>query len=99
MVSILLGVWNGGGVCCCPAQCSGAARALLIPLQYSSVLLSCRALLLARRCGAWVVSVCLWCSCGGVSSVRSPLVVVEGGAIVDGGVPSWMVGGMVSEGR
>lgn len=28
-----------------------------------------------------------------------PLVVVEGGAIVDGGVPLWMVGGMVSEGR
>ena len=28
-----------------------------------------------------------------------PLVVVEGGAVVDGGVPSWVVGGMVSEGR
>ena len=45
--------------------------------------------------GVWcVVGVCLWCSCGGVSSVRSPPLVV-----VDGGVPSWMVGGMVSEGR
>lgn len=43
-------------------------------------------------CGVWVVSVCLWCSCGGVSSVRSPLVVVEGGAVVDGGVPlRWWV--------
>ena len=38
-----------------------------------------------RVCGVWVVSVCLCCSCGGVSSVRSPLVVVDGGAIVDGG--------------
>lgn len=56
MVSILLGVWNGGGVyCCCLAQCSGMARALLIPLQYSSVLLSCRALFLAG------CVVCGWC--------------------------------------
>lgn len=86
MVSILLGVWNGGGVCCCcPAQCSGVARVPLIPLQCWRVLLSCRALFLARYCGVGV-GVCLWCSCGGVSSVRSPLVVVEGGAIVDGGV-------------
>lgn len=60
---------------------------------------SCRALFFARCCGVWVVGVCLCCSCGGVSSVRSPLVVVVGGAIVDGGVLSWMVGGMVSEGR
>ena len=46
----------------------------------------------------WVrVSVC--CSCGGVSSVRSPLTLVEDGAIVDGGVAWRMVGGMVSEGR
>ena len=87
MVSILLGVWNGGGVCCCcPAQCSGAARALLIPLRCWRVLSSCRALFLARCCGVWVVSVSLCCSCGGVSSVCSPLVVVEGGAIVNGGV-------------
>ena len=87
MVSILLGVWNGGGVCCCrPAQCCGAARALLIPLQCWRVLLSCRALFLARCVVCGVVSVCLRCSCGGVSSVRSPLVVVEGGAVVDGGV-------------
>lgn len=28
-----------------------------------------------------------------------PLTLVVGGAVVDGGVPSWMVGGMVSEGR
>lgn len=88
MVSILLGVWNGGGVCCCcPAQCSGVARALLIPLQCWRVLQSCRALLPIRSgVVVWVVSVCLWCSCGGVSSVRFPLVVVEGGAVVDGGV-------------
>lgn len=50
-------------------------------------------------CGVWVVGARLWCSCGGVSSVCSPLVVVEGGAVVDGGVSLWMVGGMVSEGR
>lgn len=44
------------------------------------------------------VGVCLWCSCGGVSSVHSPLTVLGGGAIVDGGVAQRMVGGMVSEG-
>ena len=33
-----------------------------------------------------VACVCLWCSCGGVSCVCSPLVVVVGGAVVDGGV-------------
>lgn len=100
MVSILLGVWNGGGVCCCcPARCSGVARALLIPVQCWRVLLSCRALFFARCvvCGWASVSVC--CSCGGVSSVRSSLTVVEGGAIVDGGVCVVVVGGMVSEGR
>lgn len=86
MVSVLLGVRNGGGVrCCCPAQCSGAARTLLVPLQHSSVLrhvVHCS----LRVCGVWGVSVCLWCSRGGVSSVYSPLVVVVGGTIMDGGV-------------
>ena len=39
MVSILIGVWNGGGVRRCrPAQCSGVARALLVPLQCWRVL-------------------------------------------------------------
>ena len=47
---------------------------------------------LCRVCGVRVVSVRLWCSCGGVSSVRYPLAVVEGGAVV-------VVGGMVREGR
>lgn len=44
--------------------------------------------------GVWCVwvSVSVWCSCGGVSSVCSPLVVVVGGAVV-------VVGGMVGEGR
>ena len=37
-------------------------------------------------CGYVRVCVCLWCSCGGVSSVCSPLAVVVGGAVVDGGV-------------
>lgn len=100
MASIFLGVWNGGGVyCCCRAQYSGVTRALLVPLQCWRVLLSCRALFLAGCCGVWVACVCLCCLCGGVSSVRSPLTVVAGGAIVDGGVLSWMVGGMVREGR
>ena len=49
--------------------------------------------------GVRVVDVCLCCSCGGVSSVRSPLVVVEGGAVVDGGVLLWRWGGVVEEGR
>lgn len=87
--------------CVLPLSCPvrGAACALLIPLQCWRVLLSCRALFPAQVCGVRVVGVCLCCSCGGVSSVCSPLVVVEGGAIVDGGLPSWMVGGMVREGR
>lgn len=80
-------------------RCSGVARALLIPLQCWRVLLSCRALLPVRSGVVVWVSVSVWCSCGGVFSVRSPLTVVVGGAVVDGGVPSWMVGGMVSEGR
>lgn len=55
----LCGVWNGGGVYrCCPAQCGGVARALLIPVQCWRVLLSCRAPLLAGCCG---VSVSVWC--------------------------------------
>ena len=33
--------------------------------------------------------VCLCCSCGGVSSVHSPLVVVVGGAIAEGRVALW----------
>jgi len=94
MVSILLGVWNGGGeCCCCPAQCSGMARAPLVPLQYWRVLQCVSCTVLCQVGGVWVVSVCLWCSCGGVSSVRSP---PRRGWWVG---LSWMVGGMVSEGR
>lgn len=87
MVSILLGVWNGGGVCCCcPARCGGVARAPAHPTAVlaSTAVVSCT--VRCRVCGAWVVSVCLWCSCGGVSSVHPPPLVVVGGAIVDGGV-------------
>lgn len=100
MVSILLGVWNGGGVyCCCPARCSGVARVLLVPLQCWRVLLSCRALFSAR-CGVWVVGV--WCVLfvwWSILRVLPPLTLVVGGAIVDGGSAWRMVGGMVSEGR
>ena len=54
MVSILLGVWNGGGAYCCrPARCSGAGRVLLIPLQCWRVLLSCRAPFHCQVCGVW----------------------------------------------
>lgn len=61
MVSVLLGVlwWDGGGVCCCPASECGVVLALLIPVQYSSVLLSCRVLLSAS----------VWCSAGDYLSV------------------------------
>ena len=52
-----------------------------------------------RVCSAWMVDVCLCGSCGGVSSVRSPLVVVEGGAVAEGRGAVVVVGGMVSEGR
>lgn len=69
----------------CTAQCGGVARALLIPLQCWLVLQLMSCTVSCRVCGVWVVSVCPWCSCGGVSSVRSPLVVVEGGAVADGG--------------
>lgn len=87
MVFILFGVWNGGGVyCCCPARCSGVARALLIPLQCWRVLLSCRALFLA----GCVVCGCGVCVCGvrvvGYPLCATPLTLVVGGAIVDGGV-------------
>lgn len=98
MVSILLGVWNGGGVCCCcPAQCGGVAHALLIPLQYSSVLLSCRVLLPAG-CVVWVrVRVCA------VRVVGYPLSAPPSswwwvGPSLKGGV-CVVVGGMMMEGR
>lgn len=100
MVSILLGVWNGGGVCYCrPASvrwcgsCPTHPTAVLV----STAITSCT--VPRQVCGVWAVSVCLCCSCGGVSSVRSSLVAVEGGAIVDGGACCVVVGGMVSEGR
>lgn len=91
IVSILLGVWNGGGVCCCcPAQCSvcGSCPTHPIAVLASTAVMLCTASCRVR--GVWVVSVCVCCSCCGVSSVCSPLVVVVGGAIVDGG---WHSGG------
>lgn len=99
MASILLGVWNGGG--CAAAVLPGAVVWLVPYSSHCSAGEYCCYVVCCSLPGAavWVVGVCLWCSCGGVSSVRSPLVVVEGGAIVDGGVPLWMAGGMVSEGR
>ena len=89
MVSILLGVWNGGGCCCCstPVQWCGSRPTHPTAVLISTAVMSCT--VPCQVCGVRVVGVCLWCSCGGVSSVRSPLTVVEGGAIVDGGVPLW----------
>lgn len=99
MVSIFLGVWNGGGVCCCcPAQRSGVARALLIPLQCWRVLLSCRVLFLP---GVW----CVGGECVSVLFVWWGILCVlpprRGGGW---GRCGWwgavvVVGGMVGEGR
>lgn len=56
------GVRNGGG-CCCPGRSSGVARATPIPVQYSSVLLSCRVLFVAGcvvRVGEYLSEVFVW---------------------------------------
>ena len=82
----------------CPVRVA-QPRVSSIPARYSSVLLSCRVLSRCRVCGVWVVSICLWCLCGGVSSDHSPLTVVVGGGIVDGGVALCGGGGMTMEGR
>ena len=86
MVSILLGVRNGGGVCCC---CLPSAVVWLVPYsshcsagEYCCHVAHCS---IAGCCGVWVVSVRLWCSCGGVSSVRLPPRRGWWGGIVDGG--------------
>lgn len=87
MVSILssCGVWNGGGVCCCwPALSGGGA---VVRSSQCSAAEYCGRVVHCVLPGVWCV-VCVSLSrslCGGVSSVRSPLVVVVGGAIVDGG--------------
>lgn len=60
---------------------------------------SCRVLFLVGYRTVRVVSVSPHSLCGGVSSVRPPLVVVVGGGIVDGGACVVVVGGMVMEGR
>lgn len=91
-------LWNGGGACCCQsARSVRVVCALPIPVQYSSVLRLCCVLFVA---GVWCVAVCvcLCCSFGGVSFVRSPFVVVVGGGIVDGGVCVVVVGGMALKG-
>ena len=87
----------------CTAVVLPSAMVRLVPYsshcstyQYCS---ACRALLPIESGAVVRVSVSPCCPCGGVASARSPLTLVEGGAVVDGGVPSWMVGGMVSEGR
>jgi len=71
MVSIHIGVWNGGGVCCCcPVQWCGSCPTHPIAVLASTAIMSCT---VPRQVhGAWVVSVCLRRSCGGVSSVRPP---------------------------
>lgn len=97
MTSVLLGLWNGGGgvlLLSCPVQ-----WVWLVP--HSS---HCSAGEYRRHVGTvplpgvWCGCVCLWCSCGGVSSVHYPPRRGGGwgrrgwwGAVV-------VVGGMVSEG-
>ena len=61
--------------------------------------------LVAMVCGAVRVSMCVWCSCGGVSFVCPPPYHGGGGgyhregvAVVDGGVCVVVVGGMVLKG-
>ena len=82
----------------CPVRWCGSCLTHPIAVLASTAVMSCT--VLCQVCGVGVgVGVCLWCSCGGVSSVCSPLVVVEGGAVVDGGVRVVVVGGMVMEGR
>ena len=68
----------------CPVRWCGLCPTHPIAVLASTAVMSCTVLCRVR--GVLVVSVCLCCSCGGVSSVHSPLVVVEGGAVVDGGV-------------
>lgn len=60
--------------------CPTHPSAVLVSTAVMSPTVACRV------CGCVGECVCLWCSCGGVSSVCSPLVVVVGGGIVDGGV-------------
>lgn len=99
MVSILLGVVCGMAVVCVAAVLPSAV-VWLVPYssRCSAGEYCCQSCVVSCQvCGVWVVSVCLWCSCGGVSSVHSPLVVVEGGAIVDGG--ACCGGGWHGEGR
>lgn len=91
-------LWNGGGVCCCPARSSGVAHALLIPVQYSSVPQSCRAPFSAG-CAVRVVCVSvLFVWWGSLLPVPPPR---RGGGWGHrgwwGGVTRW--GGMVTEGR
>ena len=97
----LLGVWNGGGVWCvlllsCPVQWCSRCPAHPTAVLVSAAVVSCA--VRCRVCGV-VWCVCLCCSCGGVSSVRSPLVVVVGGAIMRRAGSVGMVGGMMVEGR
>lgn len=92
--------------CCCgmavgvlslvyPTQC---VRPMLSTPQCALCEYCCRVtLLFSAGCvvRGWCVSVRLCCSCGGVSSAYPPLVAVVGGAVVDGGACSVMVGGMM----
>ena len=84
---LLCGVLNGGSVCCCPAPTCGMLPVCAPPCLVhgvSTAVVSC-CCLVAMSCG--VGGVCLSVVlCGGVSLVRLPLAVVEGVAVVDGGV-------------
>lgn len=68
----------------CPVRWCSSCLTHPIAVLVSTAVMLC--IVPCRVGGVWVVSVCLWCSCGGVSSLCSPLVVVEGGAVMDGRV-------------
>nr|DAF93817.1 MAG TPA: hypothetical protein [Siphoviridae sp. ct0eR1] len=89
-VSRLCGVWNGGWcvlLLACAVRCVRPGPHSTSSVRGEYCVMSCT--VPCRVCGAVRVSVCLCCSCDGVSFVCSPLVVVVGGAIVDGWAALW----------
>lgn len=76
--------WRGGAAAVLPVQWRGSCPARPIAVLVSTAVMSCT--VRCWVCGVRAVGVCLCCSCGGVSSVHSPLTLVVGGAVVDGGV-------------
>ena len=91
MVSILLGVWNGGGVLLlsCPVQWCGSCPTHPIAVLASTAVMSCTVAYRVWCCGVWV-SVC------GVRVVGYPLSAPPSQWWWVG--PLWMVGGIADGG-